>query len=69
MARNNPDDALTFWRKVIERKVSEKADINTPIVPPKSLLALYSRPPNQQQLNAILRMLPDLKQTRSSSGY
>jgi tetratricopeptide (TPR) repeat protein len=35
LASGNPDNALSFWRKVLDRKGSEKADTEAPIVPPK----------------------------------
>jgi tetratricopeptide (TPR) repeat protein len=51
LARNNPDEALAFWRKVLDRKASETADVNTPIVPPKELARalLQTRQPTEAQ--------------------
>jgi tetratricopeptide (TPR) repeat protein len=51
LARNNPDEALAFWRKVLERKASETADANTPIVLPKEFARalLQTRQPTEAQ--------------------
>jgi tetratricopeptide (TPR) repeat protein len=37
LARDNPDDAITFWQKALERKASEKGATHTPTVPLKEL--------------------------------
>ncbi len=60
LARNNPDDAITFWRKVIERKVSERGGTHTPVVPPKELARALLQ---TSQPTAARRYLEDASQS------
>ena len=62
LARNNPDDAITFWRKVIARKGSEKGGTHTPSVPPKELARALLQ---THQPTAARRYLEDASQSEA----
>jgi tetratricopeptide (TPR) repeat protein len=49
LARSDPDEALAFWRSVLEQKTSEKEGTNTPVVPPKEFARalLQTRQPTE----------------------
>jgi tetratricopeptide (TPR) repeat protein len=62
LARNNPDDAITLWRKVLQRKASEKGNTRTPIVPPKELARALLQ---ARQPTAARHYLEDARQSKT----
>ena len=66
LARDDPNSALTFWRRVLNRRASEVGVTRTPIVPPKELARafLQTRQPTEARLQ--LEGAPSSEQDRES---